>query len=1068
MENVELRGVANTLTHAGQVRIRQRTCIIQIKPTVVRSMSKTTSRKEERAPADPFLIKRTVSAPTSERRENLSKSAQHYRDYDDGKQRKPHARGISTVEGASKFILSNSPQTSYSLETSVTARKSVKDLNVYRSKSRPSEQTSNGGSRGASRDTAIGNTDELPMECDRCRRGLHQLASRSLGDKDSFETILDHCNRLEAFVCDLVSKAPELCSRQEFGAKVWNCSHYFVIEAMRKQVQEPLLCVPAIKEQLFAFLNHSIQFYSHLIKSTEASCGFQVSQLVTGKAELSTKSSSSRRRVMTGASLCQWCYVYLGDLSRYREQLAPKPDWSKPREYYFNAQQLAPKDGRPYNQLAVIAISAQRRLDAIYFYMRSLAAKNQWLSAHDSLVGIFEDTCRKAKKVEEEEKARRSRANKKQKSGSKAPSTRHHISAGKGAIRRKETWVMPGTEEWSEMRSLRHSVDRGGPPVVEQQCGSAGESVTIADQCEQVVTSELNRKLTSAFLVAHGKLFTKIGIESFSSSMKRFVTLWRCALRTQVVLNSSQTLKMVIINIFNIHHVAQNSDSEAGKKLYCGMAFSLSLELCTAIFQSYLEQLEPNEENMAVNAQAPPAEGPQLTRETFSSQECQRSDQDSSSSLGASSPSVCKLDSAAFLLPAVKLWFDWLEHQQDFWTSFLPGVDSKTLSNYWDAVFRFLNKCFVLHRSELHSVSFGPKPPLFWEDKVTAGFMPLKGSISTEETFSIADAMQLPPQQHHAQCLLRLSVVMKVCKDLCVGLGGVLGISYDASKEQFICIPVIEEEEEGPKRIEGTVDQELEEDLKAEEDLQLPEASDENLADDEVKELPHIAEEQKIEGGTSDGEDLAIDQLKKERDKLSKEVEFHHHAIESVQTLISEAINKASEEVYIEPKYLVPDTNCFISSLPAIQALVKSQLFVVAVPLIVMAELDGLSKGSSDLESSTTSAKISSAKQAMEFAKTEILNKSSHIKLLTTQGSLLSSLSLKEEVGEEATNDNLILRSSLYLHTKMDKGTKHTRGGDFYSVVLLTDDRNLRVKAHANSLPVKEMSAFMLMAKLAQ
>ena len=39
-------------------------------------------------------------------------------------------------------------------------------------------------------------------------------------------------------------------------------------------------------------------------------------------------------------------------------------------------------------------------------------------------------------------------------------------------------------------------------------------------------------------------------------------------------------------------------------------------------------------------------------------------------------------------------------------------------------------------------------------------------------------------------------------------------------------------------------------------------------------------------------------------------------------------------------------------------------------------------------------------------------------------------------------------------------------GGDFYSVVLLTDDRNLRVKALANSLPVKDMAAFMLMAKL--
>lgn len=119
------------------------------------------------------------------------------------------------------------------------------------------------------------------------------------------------------------------------------------------------------------------------------------------------------------------------------------------------------------------------------------------------------------------------------------------------------------------------------------------------------------------------------------------------------------------------------SDNEAGKKLYCGMAFSLSLELCTAIFQSYLKQLESNGENMAATPLVPPALGPQPPRET-SSKDSPRSDQDSSSSLSAS-PSLCDLDSTAFLLPAVKLWFDWLERQQDFWTSFLPGVDRKTL-----------------------------------------------------------------------------------------------------------------------------------------------------------------------------------------------------------------------------------------------------------------------------------------------------------------------------------------------------------------------------------------------------
>ena len=43
------------------------------------------------------------------------------------------------------------------------------------------------------------------------------------------------------------------------------------------------------------------------------------------------------------------------------------------------------------------------------------------------------------------------------------------------------------------------------------------------------------------------------------------------------------------------------------------------------------------------------------------------------------------------------------------------------------------------------------------------------------------------------------------------------------------------------------------------------------------------------------------------------------------------------------------------------------------------------------------------SRDAMEYARTEILKKSNYLKLLTTQGSLLSSLSLKEEVVEEVT-----------------------------------------------------------------
>ncbi len=48
---------------------------------------------------------------------------------------------------------------------------------------------------------------------------------------------------------------------------------------------------------------------------------------------------------------------------------------------------------------------------------------------------------------------------------------------------------------------------------------------------------------------------------------------------------------------------------------------------------------------------------------------------------------------------------------------------------------------------------------------------------------------------------------------------------------------------------------------------------------------------------------------------------------------MSEAASKAVREVVITPKYLVPDTNCFVDMLPAIQALVQRKDFIVAVPL---------------------------------------------------------------------------------------------------------------------------------------
>lgn len=59
--------------------------------------------------------------------------------------------------------------------------------------------------------------------------------------------------------------------------------------------------------------------------------------------------------------------------------------------WYTKANQINPKNGKPYNQLALLAVYEKRKLDAVYYYMRSLMASNPFQSAKDSLLSLFED-----------------------------------------------------------------------------------------------------------------------------------------------------------------------------------------------------------------------------------------------------------------------------------------------------------------------------------------------------------------------------------------------------------------------------------------------------------------------------------------------------------------------------------------------------------------------------------------------------------------------------------------------------------------------------------------------------
>jgi len=159
---------------------------------------------------------------------------------------------------------------------------------------------------------------------------------------------------------------------------------------------------------------------------------------------------------------------------------------------------------------------------------------------------------------------------------------------------------------------------------------------------------------------------------------------------------------------------------------------------------------------------------------------------------------------------------------------------------------------------------------------------------------------------------------------------------------------------------------------------------------------------------------------------------------------------------------LVFDTNVLLSSLSLFSKLVESGIWSIVVPLPVVTELDGLSKEPAPLGPS--------AKQAVQYLESRIRTHSLCLKIQTTKGNYLSDLLIRTESHDhdERTMDDRILNIAAFQQDHfVDRssilGGRGSRG-DGAKVVLVTFDRNLRLKARARGVDAadeKEMAGIM-------
>lgn len=179
-------------------------------------------------------------------------------------------------------------------------------------------------------------------------------------------------------------------------------------------------------------------------------------------------------------------------------------------------------------------------------------------------------------------------------------------------------------------------------------------------------------------------------------------------------------------------------------------------------------------------------------------------------------------------------------------------------------------------------------------------------------------------------------------------------------------------------------------------------------------------------------------------------------------------------ELEIRPLFLVPDTNGFIDHLASLSRLLESRKYILVVPLIVINELDGLAKGQETDHRAGGYARVvqEKARKSIEFLERRFESRDSCLRALTSRGNELESIAFRSEdiTGQLGNNDDLIL--SCCLHYCKDKAKDYMPTSKeepirlLREVVLLTDDRNLRVKALTRNVPVRDIPAFLTWAQV--